>query len=155
MQVTESTKEKIRSGLLTALLGGLGFVGTAIVKDASKPFADYVVPAIGSTSLLWLSVLLLLTSLFLGSWLVFVIFADKAERVRRNYTHLEKRGFWVHSKTGDRFCGNCLIAGIESPLACFSIHYPNGNFQKRIWLCGRKDCKIEYFYRDGDVPEYK
>ena len=79
MQITESTKEKIRSGLLSALLGGLGFVALAIGKETSKPFADHVVAAISSTTLLWLSLLLFLTSLFLGSWLAFLVFSDKAE----------------------------------------------------------------------------
>ena len=125
----------------------------AIVKEASKPFADHVVAAISSTTLLWLSLLLFLTSLFLGSWLAFLVFSDKAERARRNYTHLDKRGFWVHKKTGQRVCGNCLIAGIESPLACFSFHYPNGQFHRNGWVCGIKDCKTEYHWEKGDTKD--
>ena len=153
MQITESTKEKIRSGLLSALLGGLGFVALAIVKETSTPFANYVVTAISSTTLLWLSLLLFLTSLFLGVWLAFLVFGDKAARVRKNYQHLERRGFWVHCKTGQRVCGNCLITGIESPLACFSFVYPNGQLHRSVWVCGRKDCGSEYPCEKGDVKD--
>ena len=153
MQITESTKEKIRSGLLSALFGGIGFVALALVKETSEPFANHVVAAISSTTLLWLSLLLLMTSLFLGAWLALLVFSDKAHRVRRHYTHLDMRGFWVHKDTGQRVCGNCLIAGIESPLACFSFHYPSGNLQRNAWVCGIKDCRTEYHWEKGDTKD--
>ena len=153
MQITESTIEKTRSRLLMALIGGLGVVCTSILKQASKPFADHVVPAIGSANMLWLSLLLLLTTLVCGTWLLFLIFGDKVERTRRKYLHLQTRGFWIHRKTSQRVCGNCLIIGIESPLACFAFHSSSGALHRNAWVCGKKECNNEYFYEQGDLDE--
>ena len=144
VKISEATKEKIRSGLLSALLGGLGFVALAIFEETSKPFADHVVSAISSTTLLWLSLLLLLASLFLGSWLLVLVFGDKSERLRRQHRHSEARGFWIHRESGQRVCGNCLIDGICSPLAL------NYHSEKAWWQCGRKECGMSY-EKTGDA----
>ena len=140
MTITESTKEKLRSGLLATLLGGLGAVLTSIAKETSKPFADYVIPAIGSRNLLWLSLLLLLTTLVSLTWLLFLIFADKAKRLRGKYDFFEKAGYWVNKKTKMKVCGNCILVGIESPL-----HSGTMNNQNR-WFCGVKTCQTSYLH---------
>ena len=145
MAISESTKEKLWLALQTAIVAGLGVVGTSIWKEASKPFADYVVPAIGSTTLLWLSLLLFLLCALLGSWCLYLVFGDKSARTRRRYSHLQDRGFWVHRHTGAKFCGNCLIAGVESPLSRLAFTHNNGAVTQ-AWTCGVKGCAAEYYY---------
>ena len=151
MNLTEKTKERLQTGLLAALLGGLGTVLTAMLKEASGPFWKHVLPAIGSTNLLWLCLLLLLTNLFSGAWLLFLIFGDKAKRVRRRYEFLKERGFWKHRNTGEFVCGNCLLVGIESPLSAMTYSDSHGNHVKTVWECGRKDCKTDYPLAKEDI----
>ena len=146
MSLKESTKEKIVTGLWSVMIGGLAIVGTSMWKEASKPFADYVVPAIGSTTLLWLSLLLFLLCIGLGSWCCYTVFGDKAARARKKYLHLIDRGFWIHRNDKTKVCGKCLLQGIESPLSRFG--YPDtrsGKVENR-WECGARGCDGSYWY---------
>lgn len=137
MKITESTKERIRQGILTTMLGGLGYVSLSIVQDASQPFASYVVPAIGSSLLLWLSVLLLIGNLFLGTWLVILIFGDAASSLKKKYLFLERRGFYEHRESKHKACANCLGKGLEFPLAA------SADAHGEWWMCVNNDCRFK------------
>ena len=75
-------------------------------------------------------------------------------KVSDDYEHLKDRGFWVHRKTGERVCGNCLITDIVSPLACFGFKNARGGFDRNAWVCGRKDCGKECFFDRRDTKPH-
>jgi len=151
MSLKETTKETLTKALLAGLLGAAGYILQSLAKEAAEPFAKHVLPAISSTTLLWLCLLLLLTNLVTGTWLLFLIFGDKAKGVRRRYDFLKERGFWKHRNTGEFVCGNCLLVGIESPLAAMTYSDSHGDHVKTVWECGRKDCKTDYPLAKEDV----
>jgi hypothetical protein len=142
-------RQKAEAVILPLLTGLLGFVASPFLRGFWDWCSEVALPAFSKSQKLSLVATLAIICVVLG---VSLYSASSKRLLLRRYEHLEKRGFWIHRKTGQRVCGNCLIAGTESPLACFSVSYPNGTFHKHIWLCGSKDCKTEYFYKPGDVP---
>jgi len=146
----QSEAKKIAVAVIAALLTGLlGFVVSPFARDLWSFGADTFLPKLSKQGQLSLVATFAILCLVLAS----LLYCSNSKRMmQRRYQHLLKRGFWVHRKTGQRVCGNCLIAGIESPLSCFSVIYPNGTFQRYGWFCGRKDCNTEYHYETGDVP---
>lgn len=134
----------------TLLAGLLGFVISPFTHDLWSFGADTFLPKLSRQGQLSLVVTLAILCLVLGV-LLYRSYSQKL--LLRKYEYFEKRGFWVHRKTGQRVCGNCLISGIESPLACCSFLYPNGQFQRNAWVCSRKMCKMEYCYEQGDTKD--
>jgi hypothetical protein len=134
MKFTETIKERLLSGLGGMILGVGGMLGASLLKDAYPPFEQNVLPAISKGTLLLLSLLLLMTNLVCGAWLVALLWGDREKRILDKYEFLPDRGFFKNKKTGAFFCGSCLAKGIESPLVKLqagpSLH----------WECVNKDC---------------
>ena len=141
-------KQRIEVALLPALTGLLGFVASPFLRGVWDWCANVALPALTKPQQLSLVALLSILCLALAALLYR---ASSKQFLIRKYQHLENRGFWVHRQTKRRVCGNCLIAGIESPLACFSFTKP----ERDSWKCGRKDCGMEYFFspEDGNKPQ--
>ena len=72
-------------------------------------------------------------------------------KVSDDYEHLKDRAFWVHRKTGERVCGNCLVShSIVSPLA-IAAKTRLDRSRYLVWRCGRKECGMTYAKRDSDA----
>ena len=93
--------------------------------------------------------LALITSLSLGLFLVFLIYSiylrffKKQKSIVKNYIFNEKTGIYTHKKTGQLFCGTCMVEGIESPLITL----------KYGWFCQRKGCSRSYSDPDNPKPK--
>jgi len=79
--------------------------------------------------------------LFLYS--IYLRFLKKQKSIARNYIFDEKTGFYRHKKTGQLFCGTCMVEGIESPLITL----------KHGWFCQRKGCSRNYSDPDNPKPK--
>ena len=145
-------KQKIEAVLLPLLTAVLGFVLSPFFRGLWDWCADVGLPALTKTQKLSLVAGLAILCLVLG----FALYAASSKRLlMRRYQHLEKRGFWIHRKTKKKVCGDCLISGIESPLALCGRKDIDGKYQTRSWFCGRKICGLEYFYEYGDTDDDK
>lgn len=125
-------KEKVVPALLTTLLGALGYVLQHLAQQAYGPFLANVLPALDKGLLLSLALLLLLSNLILGAFLLFLIFGDS----KRNYDYDPKIGWYTHKKTQEHVCSSCMIKGIVSPLR---LTAPNQ------YKCSNKDCMVPFF----------
>jgi len=157
--------QEIPKGALNTLGGALGVMLLAIISKQIRSVLGLSLSDTQVSSIqFWLLVFAVSTFLFVG-WFLFFRTQRKLRLVEKqlrdslttprkildDYEHLKKRGFWVHRKTGQRVCGSCLIAGIESPLSAASYQDSVGRFDRNVWICGRKDCRQEYFWQKGDV----
>jgi hypothetical protein len=138
VKFTDSIKERLLFGLGGLILGVAGTVGASLLKDAYPPFEKDVLPAISKNSLVLLCLLLLMICLAGGSWLVVLLLEDKATKLKKRYDFLPERAFYKEKKTGAFVCSNCLLTGMESPLA------KTYNQGQPIWRCTNKDCFISY-----------
>ena len=65
-----------------------------------------------------------------------------ATRIRREFIFNEKIGTYTHKKSGQIYCGRCLLDNIESPL----ITHKHG------WFCQHKGCSKSYNNPDNPPP---
>jgi hypothetical protein len=87
---------------------------------------------------------------FLGLLLISLLFVfylyffkiRPATRIRREFIFNEKIGTYTHKKSGQIYCGRCLIDNIESPL----ITLDHG------WFCQHKGCSTNYRNPDNPPP---
>jgi hypothetical protein len=63
-------------------------------------------------------------------------------RIQREFTFNEKIGTYTHKKTGQLYCGCCLLENIDSPLITLA----------HSWFCQRKGCSKEYRNPDNPPP---
>jgi hypothetical protein len=76
--------------------------------------------------------LLLLSVFYIIYLYVFKIRAKT--RIQRDFIFNEQIGHYSHKKTGQLFCGCCLLENIDSPLITL----------EHSWFCQRKGCHKEY-----------
>jgi hypothetical protein len=138
VKVTDSIKERLLFGLGGVILGAAGGVGASILQDVYPPFEKDVLPAISKNSLVLLCLLLLMICLAGGAWLIALLWEDKATKLKKRYDFLPERAFYKEKKTGAFICSNCLLAGMESPLA------KTYNQGQPIWRCTNKSCSLFY-----------
>lgn len=138
-------KKIIKTTIAPALLALLGFVVSPLAHEAWSIAAEVILPKLSPTGML--SLVATLTILCLSSCTA-LYFSGSKRLLRRHYKHLEKRGFWIHRKTEQKVCGNCLLAGLESPLASSSFPDATGR-RKNVWVCGNKPCSLEYFFDEA------
>jgi len=140
----KQTAEKVLLPLLTLWLG---FVVSPFLHGFWDWCSNVALPKLSKQQAMSLVATLATLCLVLGfAWYR----SSSSSRLRSKYTHLDDRGFWLHRKTGKRFCGNCLIKGIESPLTVHSFsNYPSEPVNR--WVCGNKDCDNKYPYEPGDI----
>jgi hypothetical protein len=145
------TKSKIVGAAVGAPIGVLIVcLCSPFVADLWAFLAQIALPRLSPQGHLSLLAILATLCIVLGSLLYR---ASSKKLLIRKYQHLETRGFWIHRKTKQRVCGNCLLVGIESPLACFSFPQPRPMQPVNSWVCGRKDCKTQYFVSPEDLKE--
>jgi hypothetical protein len=125
-------KEKILLGLLTTMLGALGYVLQHLAQQGVSPFLASVLPALDKESLLSLALLLLLTNLILSALVFFLIFKES----KRNYIYDPKIGWYTHKKTNDVACSSCMTKGIISPVRMIG---------PSEYKCSNKDCAVSFF----------
>lgn len=65
-----------------------------------------------------------------------------ATRIRREFIFNEKIGTYTHKKSGQIYCGRCLLDNIESPL--ITLEYG--------WFCQHKGCSTSYKNPDSPPP---
>jgi len=65
-----------------------------------------------------------------------------ATRIRREFIFNEKIGTYTHKKSGQIYCGRCLLDNIESPL----VTSDHG------WFCQHKGCSTNYTNPDNPPP---
>ena len=138
VKLTDSIKERLLFGLGGVILGAAGGVGASILQDVYPPFEKDVLPAISKNSLMLLCLLLMMVCLASGAWLVALLWGDKVAILKRRCEFLPERAFYKDKKTGTFICSNCLLNGMESPLA------KTYNQGQPIWRCTNKDCFLSY-----------
>lgn len=93
--------------------------------------------------------LAVITSLSLGLFFAFFIYSiylrffKKQKSISKDYTFNENTGIYTHSRTGQMFCGTCMLEGIESPL--ITLDYG--------WFCQRKGCSKSYSDPENPRPK--
>lgn len=138
MKIREFLRQYLIQGLVTGIIGALGWSLAAIVKEVSSPLLIYVVPSISKLALLWLCLILFLICILLSVWVGFLTYGDKWKRIKKQY-HFDTRGFYVHQKSGAFVCGNCFTKSVESPLALQGLS-DHGQYID-VWRCQINECK--------------
>jgi hypothetical protein len=96
--------------------------------------------------------LALITSLSLALSFVFFLYSiysiylrffKKQKSIVKNYIFNKDTGIYTHKKTGQMFCGRCMVEGVESPL--ITLQYG--------WFCQRKGCSRSYSDPDNPRPK--
>jgi len=88
--------------------------------------------------------LLLALLLLASSYIVYLyMFKFKRKPKIEIHEHIQKIGIYKNKKTGQLYCGSCLIEDIESPLITL----------EHSWFCQRKGCSKEYPNPDNPRPD--
>jgi len=142
VKFTDSIKEKLLSALAGGLITLAALTGGSFLKETYQPLLTAVLPAVSKTSLALLCLLLLTICLVSVPWLIALLFAgkerDKVETLKEKYDFLPDRAFYKDKKSDMFICSNCLLNGMESPLA------KTYNHGQAIWRCTNKGCFISY-----------
>lgn len=77
------------------------------------------------------------------SYLIYLHFFKMKQKPKTEiHEHIQKIGIYKNKKTGQLYCGSCLIEDIESPLITL----------EHSWFCQRKGCSKEYPNPDNPRP---
>ena len=64
-------------------------------------------------------------------------------RIHREFIFSKNIGAYTHKKTGQLYCGCCLLENIDSPLITL----------EHSWVCQRKGCSKEYRNPENPPPQ--
>jgi hypothetical protein len=134
-------KKTITAALSTILPALLGFVASPFLRGLWDFAADIGLPKLSPQQQLSLLATLSILCLLLGGGL----YRCSSKRLLvRQYKVDESQRFYVHRRTGQRVCGDCLLTdGIASPL----IVWPT---LEKILRCAR-GCPMKYALKEGET----
>ena len=115
VKTPELSKDKLLLGLLSLLIGAIGYLATSLCRDSALPFFQHVLPTVNSKTLLLLCLLQFLVCVLLVAYIA-ILALDKKKPVRDFYNFNTRTGISTHKKTGEMVCARCLLTGVEVPL---------------------------------------
>lgn len=133
---------KYAEQLLVLLLTSLS------VATAKLVYSFLLVPALEAgqgKTIIQISALILALALVAFSYVYYLYrYKIKAKsKIQNDYTFDENTGIYTHNKSGQLFCGTCMLEGTESPLIT----------REYSWFCQRKGCSKEYSNPDNPRPK--
>jgi rubredoxin len=130
MKISGTLKEKFIERAVYAVVGGIltafGFLAVSVWKEVKPQILTHVLPAISNVTLIAIVGLLILVSLLLFVWVLYLLISDTDARKMKQYHFDPETGLYIHKNPSEPFaCGKCwpeirMVKNMENCWKCVS-----------------------------------